>query len=77
MPAGLRRVGAFAAMVGLAAVMLPWTTGVAGPSATLEQFGYLLHLPLMIWYGTLGWRLRNGGWSGTAARGAQRERKRN
>ncbi|NGM13230.1 hypothetical protein ENC19_11425 [Verrucosispora sp. CWR15] len=64
MPAGLRRVGAFAAMVGLAAVMLPWTTGVAGPSATLEQFGYLLHLPLMIWYGTLGWRLRNGGWSG-------------
>ncbi|MEV2237250.1 hypothetical protein [Micromonospora sp. NPDC049891] len=60
MPAGLRRAGAFAALSGLVAVVLPWTTGVAGPSATLEQVGYLLHLPIMIWYGMLGWRLRRG-----------------
>ncbi|MDP4500770.1 hypothetical protein [Nonomuraea turcica] len=22
----------------------------------LEQLGYALHLPIMIWYGVLGWR---------------------
>ncbi|MEV0396104.1 hypothetical protein [Polymorphospora rubra] len=55
-PAGLRRAGAVAALFGLAAVVLPWTTGTGGPSPMLEQLGYLLHLPIMIWYGVLGWR---------------------
>ncbi|WP_433270943.1 hypothetical protein ACQPZF_11170 [Actinosynnema sp. CS-041913] len=54
--AGLRRIGAVAALSGLAAVVLPWTTGINGPSATQEQLGYALHLPIMIWYGVLGWR---------------------
>ena len=56
LPAGLRRAGFVAALSGLAAVVLPWTTGTAGPSATLEQLGYALHLPIMIWYGVLGLR---------------------
>jgi hypothetical protein len=56
MTAGLRRAGLIAALSGLAAVVLPWTTGINGPSATQEQLGYALHLPIMIWYGVLGWR---------------------
>jgi hypothetical protein len=54
MAAGLRRGGAVAAASGLAAVVLPWTTGTAGMSATLEQLGYALHLPIMVWYGVFG-----------------------
>jgi hypothetical protein len=57
LPTGLRRTGVVAAMSGLAAVLLPWTTGIDGPTATLEQLGYALHLPVMVWYGALGWRL--------------------
>ncbi|MGP3963345.1 hypothetical protein ACTWPT_45920 [Nonomuraea sp. 3N208] len=56
MPAGLRITGMIAALTGLAAVVLPWTTGTDGPTAALEQLGYALHLPIMIWYGVLGWR---------------------
>ncbi|WP_433532931.1 hypothetical protein ACQPYA_13535 [Micromonospora sp. CA-263727] len=57
LPPALRRAGVIAAASGLAAVLLPWTTGIDGPSAGLEQLGYGLHLPVMIWYGALGWRL--------------------
>ncbi|MEV7228134.1 hypothetical protein AB0M79_14085 [Polymorphospora sp. NPDC051019] len=60
LPAGLRRAGVVAALSGLAAVALPWTTGTAGPSPMLEQVGYVLHLPVMIWYGVLGWRELGG-----------------
>ncbi|WP_336212219.1 hypothetical protein [Nonomuraea sp. LPB2021202275-12-8] len=60
MPAGLRIAGAVAAISGLAAVALPWTTGTDGPTAALEQLGYALHLPIMIWYGVLGWRCLRG-----------------
>ncbi|SDI68176.1 hypothetical protein [Nonomuraea jiangxiensis] len=56
MPAGLRITGVIAALMGLAAVVLPWTTGTDGPTGTLEQLGYALHMPIMIWYGVLGWR---------------------
>ncbi|MEU4515614.1 hypothetical protein AB0G05_39490 [Nonomuraea wenchangensis] len=56
MPAGLRVAGAVAALSGAAAVVLPWTTGTDGPTAALEQLGYALHLPVMIWYGVLGRR---------------------
>jgi hypothetical protein len=56
MTVGLRRAGLIAALSGLTAVVLPWTTGINGPSATQEQLGYALHLPIMIWYGVLGWR---------------------
>ncbi|GII93556.1 hypothetical protein [Sinosporangium siamense] len=56
MSSRLRIAGAVAAISGLAAVALPWTTGTAGPTAALEQLGYALHLPIMIWYGVLGWR---------------------
>ncbi|MGW0590606.1 hypothetical protein [Streptosporangium sp. NPDC002607] len=60
MSTGLRIAGAVAAISGLAAVALPWTTGTDGPTVALEQLGYVLHLPIMIWYGVLGWRyLRN------------------
>ncbi|MBE1589482.1 hypothetical protein ACFPOI_08895 [Nonomuraea angiospora] len=45
-----------AALSGLAAVVLPWTTGTGGPTGALEQLGYALDLPVMIWYGVLGWR---------------------
>jgi hypothetical protein len=55
-PAGLRRTGLLAATSGLAAVVLPWTTGTAGPSVAVEQLGYLLHLPVMIWFCVLGFR---------------------
>ncbi|MEV1119356.1 hypothetical protein AB0I91_30265 [Actinosynnema sp. NPDC049800] len=54
--AGLRRAGLVAALSSLGSVLLPWTTGLAGPSAALEQVGYALHLPVVVWYGVLGWR---------------------
>ncbi len=57
MPAGLRITGAVAALSGLAAVALPWTTGSGGPTPAMEQLGYALHLPVMIWYGALAWRM--------------------
>lgn len=57
LPDRLRRAGGFAALTGLAAVVVPWTTGTDGTSPTLEQLGYALHLPVMIWYGAVGWRL--------------------
>ncbi|WP_428966222.1 hypothetical protein [Micromonospora fluostatini] len=57
LPTALRRAGVVAAVSGLAAVLLPWTTGTDGPSASLEQLGYGLHLPVMLWYGALGWWL--------------------
>ncbi|MFI7449339.1 hypothetical protein ACIBQX_17720 [Nonomuraea sp. NPDC049714] len=56
MPARLRVAGLVAALSGLAAVALPWTTGTAGPTVALEQLGYVLHLPIMLWYGVLGLR---------------------
>lgn len=56
MPAGLRVAGLIAALSGLSAVVLPWTTGAAGPAPGLEQLGYALHLPVMIWYAVLGGR---------------------
>ncbi|GAB3158395.1 hypothetical protein [Microbispora hainanensis] len=56
MSVGLRATGMTAALVGLAAVVLPWTTGTGGPTGALEQLGYALHMPVMIWYGVLGWR---------------------
>ncbi|GAB3842315.1 hypothetical protein ACFPIJ_42930 [Dactylosporangium cerinum] len=57
LPGRLRRAGGFAALAGLAAVVVPWTTGTHGMSPTLEQLGYALQLPVMIWYGVVGWRL--------------------
>ncbi|WP_329089160.1 hypothetical protein [Streptosporangium sp. NBC_01469] len=56
MPGGLRRVGVIAALLGLVAVALPWTTGARGPSVAMEQLGYALHLPIILWYGVLGRR---------------------
>ncbi|SEG73939.1 hypothetical protein SAMN05444920_104127 [Nonomuraea solani] len=56
LPSGLRITGMIAALAGLAGVVLPWTTGVEGPTAAMEQLGYALHLPIMIWYGILGGR---------------------
>ncbi|MDG4770337.1 hypothetical protein [Solwaraspora sp. WMMD792] len=56
LPTGLRRAGVAVAVSGAAAVVLPWTTGTDGPSAAAEQLGYLLHLPVMLWWGVLGWR---------------------
>jgi len=53
---GLRRAGVAVAVSGAAAVVLPWTTGTDGPSAVAEQLGYALHLPVMLWWGALGWR---------------------
>nr|MDT0656765.1 hypothetical protein [Micromonospora sp. DSM 115978] len=57
LPRRLRDAGALAALAGLAAVVLPWTTGTDSASPALEQLGYALHLPIMIWYGIVGWRL--------------------
>jgi SAM-dependent methyltransferase len=61
--AGPRRAGAAAAICGLAAVVLPWTTGPAGPSPALEQAGYALHLPVMLWWGAVAWRRLRAGWN--------------
>jgi hypothetical protein len=52
----LRRFGFVAALSGLAAVVLPWTTGTGGPTPALEQLGYALHLPVMAWWAVLGGR---------------------
>lgn len=52
----LRRCGFVAALCGLAAVVLPWTTGTGGPTPALEQLGYALHLPVMAWWAVLGYR---------------------
>lgn len=52
----LRRTGQIAALCGLVGITLPWTTGTSGMTPTLEQLGYAFHLPVMIWYGVLGWR---------------------
>lgn len=60
MSAGLRRAGVAAALFGLVAVALPWTTGVEGPSVMMEQLGYALQLPIILWYGVLGWRSLQG-----------------
>ncbi|MFB4280660.1 MULTISPECIES: hypothetical protein [unclassified Nonomuraea] len=61
MPAGLRRAGFCAALFGLAAVVLPWTAGAEGVPVALEQLGYALQLPVILWYGLLGRRfLRRG-----------------
>ncbi|WP_327586281.1 hypothetical protein OHA25_04070 [Nonomuraea sp. NBC_00507] len=60
MPATLRVTGVIAALSGLAAVGLPWTTGTDGPTVALEQLGYALHLPIMIWYAILGGRYLRG-----------------
>ncbi len=60
MPARLRAAGALAAVSGAAAVVLPWTTGTDGPTVALEQLGYALHLPIMIWYGVLSRRYLRG-----------------
>ncbi|PZG12646.1 hypothetical protein [Nonomuraea aridisoli] len=56
MSAGLRVAGVVAALSGLVGVVLPWTTGTAGPTEVMEQLGYVLHLPVMVWYGVLGVR---------------------
>ncbi|MET7401916.1 hypothetical protein ABZS66_51385 [Dactylosporangium sp. NPDC005572] len=49
-----RSTGAVAAASGLAAVVIPWTSGTAGPSVALEQAGYALHLPVMVWFAAVG-----------------------
>ncbi|GAA1680094.1 hypothetical protein GCM10009830_28910 [Glycomyces endophyticus] len=56
MPKVMRRSGFGAAACGLAAVVLPWTTGTAGPGPVLEQLGYALHLPVMAWWAAVAWR---------------------
>jgi hypothetical protein len=60
LPAGLRVAGGIAALFGLAAVVLPWTTGIEVPTPEVEQVGYALQLPIMIWYGLLGVRYLRG-----------------
>lgn len=56
--AGASRAGMLAALSGLAGVVLPW---IAGPSMAQEQLGYVLHLPVLAWYGVFAWReLRAG-----------------
>ncbi|MCO1659955.1 hypothetical protein [Pseudonocardia humida] len=56
LPRSMRLCGAVAAGCGLAAVALPWTTGTAGPSPAVEQLGYVLQLPVLVWFAVLGWR---------------------
>ena len=56
LPRPLRLAGAAAALSGLAAVTLPWTTGTAAPAPTLEQAGYALQLPVLAWYALVGLR---------------------
>ncbi|WP_203901727.1 hypothetical protein [Virgisporangium aliadipatigenens] len=46
--------GLAACVSGAAAVVLPWTSGLAGPGPAVEQLGYALHLPIMIWWGGYG-----------------------
>ncbi len=46
-----------------------WTTGTAGPSPVLEQIGYLLHVPVMPWWGLAGLRLRATVRKGAGAHG--------
>ncbi|MFC4112775.1 hypothetical protein [Nonomuraea zeae] len=60
MPGSLRRAGVIVAIFGLAGVALPWTTGGEGPSVVMEQAGYALHLPVLLWYGVLGGRFVRG-----------------
>jgi hypothetical protein len=57
LPPALRRTGMAVVVPGLAAVVLPWTTGTAGPSPALEQLGYALHLPVLAWYCALAGHL--------------------
>ncbi len=62
LPKALRLTGWLAALCGLGAVVVPWTTGTDGPSPALEQRGYALHLAIMLWFAVLGWRhLRGSG----------------
>lgn len=62
MSPSFRRTGWLAATSGFAAVAVPWTTGIAGPSPALEQLGYALHLPIMLWYAALAWQaIHDGG----------------
>ncbi|GAA5082147.1 hypothetical protein GCM10023259_091070 [Thermocatellispora tengchongensis] len=56
MPRGLRIAGVVAALSGLASVALPWTAGTGVLPPAMEQLGYALHLPIMIWYAILGRR---------------------
>ncbi|WP_283136122.1 hypothetical protein [Rhizohabitans arisaemae] len=57
----MRRAGAVAVVCSLAAVVLPWTTGTEGLPGAVEQVGYALQLPVMAWYGLLGFRYLRGG----------------
>jgi hypothetical protein len=54
------RAGVLVVVSGLAAAALPWTTGTGALSPALEQAGYALHLPVMVWWGVLGWRRLRG-----------------
>ncbi|MEU4448039.1 hypothetical protein AB0K14_21445 [Actinosynnema sp. NPDC050801] len=56
MSAGVRRVGVLAALSGLVAVVLPWTTGADGLSAAAGRLGCAFHLPIMTWCGAQAWR---------------------
>jgi hypothetical protein len=56
MSTAVRRVGALAALSGLVAVVLPWTTGADGLSAAAGRLGYAFHLPIMTWCGARAWR---------------------
>ncbi len=53
----LRRTGVVAVVSGTVAVVLPWTTGTGDLPPALEQAGYALHLPVMIWWGVTAWRV--------------------
>jgi hypothetical protein len=52
LPPILRRAGLAVTLPGLAAVALPWTG-----SMELEQLGYALHLPVLLWYCALAGHL--------------------
>ncbi|WP_283136120.1 hypothetical protein [Rhizohabitans arisaemae] len=60
MSRAMRRAGGLAVVCGLAAVVLPWTTGTEGLPGAVEQLGYALQLPVMAWYGLLGFRYLRG-----------------
>jgi len=53
LPARPRGAGLLAALSGLAGVVLPW---LSGPSMAQEQLGYVLHLPVLLWFAVLGRR---------------------